>query len=154
MPTQNEQKPIVRVSYNDMEAYLMLPEPPEGEEYTAAMLMDALEEKGVSEGIDHRKIQEMVSQKLYNTEFKIAAGIAPTDGVDGYYDYNFDTNFDSKPKVLPDGSVDYWSVHSIDCDIPSGRRGNRRRDGEGQSPAGKARERADADQGQGLCAPG
>lgn len=114
MPTQNEQKPIVRVSYNDMEAYLMLPEPPEGEEYTAAMLMDALEEKGVSEGIDHRKIQEMVSQKLYNTEFKIAAGIAPTDGVDGYYDYNFDTNFDSKPKVLPDGSVDYWSVHSIE----------------------------------------
>lgn len=114
MPTQNEQKPIVRVSYNDMEAYLMLPEPPEGEEYTAAMLMDALEEKGVSEGIDHRKIQEMVSQKLYNTEFKIAAGVAPTDGVDGYYDYNFDTNFDSKPKVLPDGSVDYWSVHSIE----------------------------------------
>lgn len=114
MPTQNEQKPIVRVSYNDMEAYLMLPEPPEGEEYTVAMLMDALEEKGVSEGIDHRKIQEMVSQKLYNTEFKIAAGIAPTDGVDGYYDYNFDTNFDSKPKVLPDGSVDYWSVHSIE----------------------------------------
>lgn len=114
MPTQNEQKPIVRVSYNDMEAYLMLPEPPEGEEYTAAMLMDALEEKAVSEGIDHRKIQEMVSQKLYNTEFKIAAGVAPTDGVDGYYDYNFDTNFDSKPKVLPDGSVDYWSVHSIE----------------------------------------
>lgn len=114
MPTQNEQKPIVRVSYNDMEAYLMLPEPPEGEEYTVAMLMDALEEKGVSEGIDHRKIQEMVSQKLYNTEFMIAAGVAPTDGVDGYYDYNFDTNFDSKPKVLPDGSVDYWSVHSIE----------------------------------------
>ncbi len=117
MPTQNEQKPIVRVSYNDMEAYLTLPEPPEDQVYTVTMLMDALGEKGVCEGIDQRKIQEMVSQKLYNIEFLVAAGVAPTDGVDGYYDYNFDTNFDSKPKVLPDGSVDYWSVHSIESVI-------------------------------------
>ena len=36
------------------------------------------------------------------------------DGTDGYYEYKFDTNFDGKPEPLPDGSVDYWSVHSIE----------------------------------------
>lgn len=117
MPTATEQKPIVRVSYDDMEAYLMLPEPAEEEEYTMAMLMGALEEKGICAGIDKDKLSDMINQKQYNTEVMVAKGANAVDGVDGYYDYNFSTNFDRKPKVLPDGSVDYWSVHSIEAVI-------------------------------------
>ena len=44
----------------------------------------------------------------------VAKGTREVDGIDGYYDYNFDSNLDGKPKMLPDGSVDYWSVHSIE----------------------------------------
>ncbi len=117
MPTVTELKPSVHVSYDEMEAYLMLPQPADEEEYTVAMLMGALGEKGVCAGIDQDLLDEMVAQKKYDTEILVAKGVPAVDGVDGYYDYNFNTNFDGKPKVLPDGSVDYWSVHSIESVI-------------------------------------
>lgn len=115
MPTLTEQKPMVRISYDEMEGYLMLPEPGLDEEYTVAMLMQALEEKDINTGIDQQLLAEMVAQKMYNREMIVAHGTRAADGIDGYYDYNFDTNFDHKPKILPDGSVDYWSVHSIEA---------------------------------------
>lgn len=114
MPTLTGQKPEVRISYDEMEAYLVLPEPGPGEEYNIRMLMDALGESGVYAGIDNQKLNAMISNKLYNGEALVAKGVPAVDGIDGYYDYNFDVNFDRKPKLLPDGSVDYWSVHSIE----------------------------------------
>lgn len=56
----------------------------------------------------------MLEGHTYNAELLVAQGKKPVDGTDGYYEYKFDTNFDGKPKLLPDGSVDYWSVHSIE----------------------------------------
>ena len=56
----------------------------------------------------------MLEGPTYNAELLVAQGKKPVDGTDGYYEYKFDTNFDGKPKLLPDGSVDYWSVHSIE----------------------------------------
>ena len=32
----------------------------------------------------------------------------------GYYEYKFDMNFSKKPKVRPDGSVDYWSIKMVE----------------------------------------
>lgn len=115
MPTLTEQKPMVRVTYDEMEVYMMLPEPGPDEEYTVAMLTQALEEKGVSTGIETEKLNAIIAQKFYNSEVLVARGTKAIDGIDGYYDYNFNANFDRKPKVLPDGSVDYWSVHSIEA---------------------------------------
>ncbi len=115
MPTQTEQKPLVRISYDEMEAYMMLPEPAPDQSYDIRMLHQALSEKGVNAGIDEKRLSAMISNKLYNGEVLVAQGTPAVDGIDGYYDYNFDINFDRKPKVLPDGSVDYWSVHSIEA---------------------------------------
>lgn len=115
MPTLTEQKPIVRVTYDEMEAYMLLPEPEADEEYTVAQLQTALSECGVSVGIIEETLTELVEHKIYNSELLVAQGIRPVDGVDGYYDYNFNSNLDRKPKILPDGSVDYWSVHSIEA---------------------------------------
>ena len=47
-------------------------------------------------------------------ETLVAQGTEPVDGKDGYYDYNFNCNFDKKPLIRPDGTVDYWSVKSIE----------------------------------------
>ena len=114
MPRLTEQKPMVRISHDDMEGYMLLPEPGLDEEYVIALLTQALEEKGVNTGINMQRLQSMVQDRIYNTEILVAQGTQPVDGSDGYYDYNFDSNFDRKPKILPDGSVDYWSVHSIE----------------------------------------
>lgn len=114
MPTRTEQKPIVRVTYDEMEAYMLLPEPSSDESYDMAQLKLALTENGVNTGILEQKLAELVDNQIYNSEVVVAEGAVPVDGIDGHYDYNFDANLDSKPKILPDGSVDYWSVHSIE----------------------------------------
>lgn len=115
MPTLTEQKPMVRVTYDEMEAYMLLPEPALDEEYAVGLLKQALDERGVTTGLFEERMQDMVANKIYNTELLVAQGTKPVDGIDGYYDYNFNANLDHKPKVLPDGSVDYWSVHSIEA---------------------------------------
>lgn len=115
MPTLTEQKPIVRVTYDEMEAYMLLPEPALDEIYEVRQLQAALNESGVSAGIIEEKLNELVDNKIYNSEVVVAQGRKPVDGVDGHYDYNFNANLDRKPKMLPDGSVDYWSVHSIEA---------------------------------------
>lgn len=115
MPTLTQQKPRVRVTYDEMEAYMVLPEPAPHEEYNMYMLQGALAEKGVCAGIDEKTLNAMIANKLYNSEYLVAKGVPVVNGIDGYYDYNFDMNFDRKPKVLPDGSVDYWSVHSLEA---------------------------------------
>lgn len=114
MPTLTEQKPMVRVSYDEMEAYMFLPEPRLGEEYAMGLLNQELEQKGITTGVMKERLEDMIASRIYNTEIMIAKGSAAVDGVDGYYDYNFNAQLDHKPKVLPDGSVDYWSVHSIE----------------------------------------
>lgn len=115
MPTLTEQKPMVRVTYDEMEAYILLPEPALDEVYNVAQLKTALLEGGVSTGIMEQKLTELVERHIYNSEVVVACAIKPVDGIDGYYDYNFNANLDRKPKILPDGSVDYWSVHSIEA---------------------------------------
>ncbi len=115
MPTLTGLKPIVRVTYDEMEAYIKLQEPAADETYEVRQLQDALNESGVSTGIMQEKLNRLVEDKIYNSEVIVAKGTRPVDGVDGHYDYNFNANLDRKPKILPDGSVDYWSVHSIEA---------------------------------------
>lgn len=110
-----EQKPVVRIAYDEMEAYMLLPETEQNDAmYNLIQLKDALAESGVCEGILEERLRELVEYKIYNSEVLVARGVPPVDGVDGYYDYNFNSQIDNKPKTLPDGSVDYWSVHSIE----------------------------------------
>lgn len=105
--------PQVRTSYDNMKAYIYLPEPDEGK-YTVEEVMASLQSSGVSYGINEDKIQEIIDKQIYDREFLIAEGKAPKDGVDGYYEYKFDTNFSKKPKMRPDGSVDYWSIKMVE----------------------------------------
>lgn len=105
---------MVRATYDEMEAYILLPEPMLGESYDVAQLKDALAENGVSEGVFEEKLAEIARNGIYNSEVLIAQGAQPVDGVDGYYEYNFNSLLDHKPKLLPNGTVDYWSVHLIE----------------------------------------
>lgn len=114
MATLTDQKPMVRITYDEMEAYMLLPEPELDAVYTVPQLMQALAAAGVTSGIDEKRLSGIIDGKVYNSEILVAKGTKEVDGVDGYYDYNFNANLDNKPKVLPDGSVDYWSVHSIE----------------------------------------
>lgn len=114
MPKPVQEKPFIRLSYDEMEAYMQIAAPGEDEEYTVSLLKQALEEKGINTGIDQNRLAKMISEETYNKDVLIARGIEPIDGIDGKYEYFFNASFDKKPKILPDGSVDYWSVHTIE----------------------------------------
>lgn len=114
MPVSDNNTPKVRLSNNDMEARLMMPAPGEDEKYSTELLKAILGEQGVKSGIIEDGLRKIIDGNLYNQEILVAKGTPATDGVDGYYEYNFNANCDKKPKILPDGSVDYWTVHSIE----------------------------------------
>lgn len=109
--TKNE--PQVRVSHDNMQAYLYLPDPVL-ETYEESDIDEALQKSGVVYGVLKDKIQQMIERRMYNREVLIAQGDIPKDGVNGYYEYKFDVNFSKKPKVRPDGSVDYWSIKMVE----------------------------------------
>lgn len=106
-------EPQIRVSHDNMQAYLYLPGP-EMENYTVSSVEEALQSSGVTYGIQQDKIKEVIENQIYNREVLVAQGDIPKDGVNGYYEYKFDMNFSKKPKIRPDGSVDYWSIKMVE----------------------------------------
>lgn len=107
-------KPKVRISYDEMEAYLRLPMPAFDEDYTLSEVLELLKINGVKYGIDEKKVSEILEKKYYDVELLVAKGDAVADGVDAYFDFYFDTELNKKPTRREDGSVDYWSIHSIE----------------------------------------
>lgn len=113
MDTTLNKKPRVRIAYDEMEAFLTLPEPGE-EEYEIEDVIKAIEAAGVRFGFQRDKVEQMLENNVYNKEWKIAQGIKQVDGVDGYYDFKFNTNLNRKPKKKDDGTIDYWSIDAIE----------------------------------------
>lgn len=110
-----KKEPKVRISYDEMEAYLLLPTPlTPDEEYDFADVMEKVRNAGVKIGINESKISAMIQERYFDRECLIAKGIDVVNGVDAYFDLNFDTNFNKVPSLREDGTVDYWSIHTVE----------------------------------------
>lgn len=105
--------PQIRVSPDNMEAFLTLPVPDEGQIYSLSDVLGALQQKNVTTGIDEEQINRLIENKTYSIERRVAVGVQPTEGRDGYYEYLFPRNFSRAPRIMPDGSCDYYSVNLI-----------------------------------------
>lgn len=114
MEVSLQKDPKVRISYDEMEAYLLLPTPAYEVPYKMDEVMDIIKLAGVKIGINEAKIAAMIEDCYYDRECVIARGIAPVDGVDAYFEYHFDPNLNKKPTRREDGTVDYWSIHSVE----------------------------------------
>lgn len=108
----NESK--VRISADEMEAYLLLSKPTPGVNYTREGVMALIQQGRVCYGIDEEAVGRMVDGRIYGREVCIAKGERPVDGRDGFFQYNFNMDLNKKPVVREDGSVDYWNIHSIE----------------------------------------
>ena len=107
--------PKIRISYDEMEAYLILPSPLTPEDgYEFNDVMEKVRAAGVKIGIDENKISAMITERYFDRECMIAKGIDAVNGVDAYFDFNFDTNFSKVPSHREDGTVDYWSIHTVE----------------------------------------
>ena len=134
MAELTQQKPIIRITFDEMEAYMLLPEPEQGTGYTDSQIRQEMAARGITTGIDEQRISDMLEGHTYNAELLVAQGKKPVDGTDGYYEYKFDTNFDDcrsgDCRVSPCCVWRGWNV------------------GQGQAGACQARKRTDAVKGQ------
>lgn len=76
-------------------------------EYMIEEVLQQLSEAGVTKGINRNVIEMMLKEKQIGKKYLVAKSEQPMDGQDGWFEFLFDTDVDTKPKVLQDGSVDY-----------------------------------------------
>lgn len=113
MADKTTDKTYVRVSSNEMEAYLYLAIPEDGKDYTIEDLLLLLKENKVVYGILDQSIEDLVRIRAYRREVLVAQGLKAVDGLDGKYDYKFNTNPSGKPLIRQDGTVDYQSAFAV-----------------------------------------
>ncbi len=114
MQKTNGREITVRIANDDMEAYVLLARVSNQESYTAEGVIEELYRNKVTTGIDADAIERMITEHRYGREILVATGTPPVDGVDGYYQFNFNDDFNTRPTIRPDGTVDYWSVHAVE----------------------------------------
>lgn len=107
-------KSNVRISADGMEAYLLLQPPEEGQEYTLSELVRNLRMQRVTVGIDEIAISDMIESGTYMREVVVARGTEAVNGENGRFDLKFNPDVDGKPQIKEDGSVDYWSIHTVE----------------------------------------
>ncbi|ABX40860.1 DUF342 domain-containing protein [Lachnoclostridium phytofermentans] len=106
-------KTKVDLRYDKMEAYITLYAPVGKDRYTKEMIYEILRFHHVIYGIDEEVVNKLCEKPCYGKEILIAKGKEEVDGKDGYFVYFFDTRVDTKPRILEDGSVDYFAMTRI-----------------------------------------
>lgn len=107
-------EPRVRISDDEMQAFLYIAEDIKENYESEGTIRQFLKEKGINYGIIDENLNNLLEKQLYNQEILIAQGTKPEDGTDGYYEYKFNMDFSKKPKIRPDGTVDYWSIKMVE----------------------------------------
>lgn len=93
---------------NSMEVYATLLV--QGKEITKRNLLKLLEENDIRQGIQEDALERIVEGRCGSEAFLLAKGVQPEQGADGWYEYFFRTNIDTKPKEQEDGTVDFQNI--------------------------------------------
>ena len=100
---------LLRINETRMEAQLTL-----YRRFSALELRDLLQENGIVSGLREKTLGELAQGKRNYEETLIATGTAAKDGRDGFFEYHFNPQPETKPIILPDGSVDYNVLGKIE----------------------------------------
>jgi len=103
----------LRVTEDEMAAWLYLAPPDDGQTYTKRDLENYLEAQGVIRGYHSSNLSAMIKKKVYDREILVARGAEIKPGTDGYFEYLFSPEEHCGPKVMEDGSVDYSSMSAL-----------------------------------------
>ncbi|MCR4716741.1 MAG: FapA family protein [Lachnospiraceae bacterium] len=103
---------VVKISEDQMSASIILADPGPDKVYTKKEIIETLKDNGVTYGISEAVIERILFEKRYLQKVDVAFGIMPHDGENAKYIYHFNTEPNSKPALLEDGSVDY---HKLDA---------------------------------------
>lgn len=113
--TTNNAMGEIDITFSDdgMTAYLCLSPQDKNKTYEVEHLKKLLQEAGVSFGINEELLQEVAEKKRYYESIEAAVGSPAQNGQDGYYEFLFPVDIDTKPKILKDGSVDYTACGQV-----------------------------------------
>ncbi len=113
----NALAPKVQVSSDGLEATLTFKIPDgksEVPKFTAAQLLGFLNSANVTFGIDQEMLSRLADSPIYGRPVKVATGSAQVQGTPGFFEYTFDTKFNRKPTIRPDGTADYMTIKTIE----------------------------------------
>lgn len=82
--------------------------------FTAAQLLGFLNNANVTFGIDQEMLARLADSPIYGRPVKVAEGNPQIQGTPGYFEYTFETKFNRKPTIRPDGTADYMSIKTIE----------------------------------------
>lgn len=80
------------------------------ETFSSERILEELYNMGIVAGIDEEKLHQLQRRRRTEIVYVIAKGLPPDAGQDGWYEYFFRTELDHRPKVFPDGTVDYQNI--------------------------------------------
>ena len=63
---KEKMQPRARITYDEMQAFLVLPIPSEDEVYTEEAIMECLEKNQIRHGIERETIRNMIQSEIYN----------------------------------------------------------------------------------------
>ncbi len=79
----------------------------------AAEIIDDLKYRKVIFGYDEAAINGYIQNRRYCEDILLAKGVDPVQGTDAYVEYFFNTDLNTKPARNEDGSVDFFSLNTI-----------------------------------------
>lgn len=104
---------FIHVTQDGQEAYLMLYKR-EDRDYTYEEIVEYLNSQNIMYGIKEEVIHNMLKQGCYYEEIIVAEGLRQEEGSDGYFEFHFNTNPETKPIIFQDGSVDYNTLGKME----------------------------------------
>ncbi|MBD3343710.1 MAG: DUF342 domain-containing protein [Chitinivibrionales bacterium] len=90
------------------------PAGPKGKNPSQQDILDACRKSGIVGRLDKKILEKTLAgldPESAVQRIKVAEGKYPVDGEDGRIEYKVNLNFSQKPKILPDGRADYYSIH-------------------------------------------
>lgn len=101
----------IMIHDEEMKVSILLKSGPFSGGYTVDEVRNNLRRHGIVVELQEDMIRKIISDGLYDHYYTVAYGVPPTEGVEGYYEFFFDTNAQTGiPKILEDGSVDYSQI--------------------------------------------
>lgn len=97
---------VLEVAGDMMSASIMVFKPDDSD-ITREELIKFLNDNGIVYGINEESINKILAGKCFYEDVNIANGTPPVHGKDGYFEYTFNPNPETKPIIMPDGTVDY-----------------------------------------------
>ena len=89
--------PTVRISYDELYAFMMVPILQVNEHYTLEELTEVLKARGIRFGIKQDVLEAIIEGGEYGHEVLVAEGTPKADGADGFFQFNFNVDFNNKP---------------------------------------------------------